>query len=39
MDGDRGGAEGGGERVKARSRAPTQKTEEAMDHHQNNNYG
>ena len=33
MDGDRGQ---GGERVKARPRVPTQKTEEAVDRHQNN---
>ena len=33
-DGDREG--GGGERVKARPRAPTRKTEEAVDRRQNN---
>ena len=33
------GLGGRGERVKAGLRTPTRKTEEAMDHHQNNNYG
>ena len=35
-DGDGEGGEGGGEGVKARPRAPTRKTEEAVDRRQNN---
>ena len=36
-NGEKGGGEGeGGERVEARQRAPTRKTEEAVDRRQNN---
>ena len=35
-DGDGGGGGGGGERKKASPRAPTRKTEEAVDRCQNN---
>ena len=39
-DGEGGeGGEGGGEGVKARPRAPTRKTEEAVDRRQNNGSG